>query len=169
VKVGEPAGTWTPSVAATTFQQQRTAHPNINAVVTPNDANAAAVIAVLKNAGVKPKTFPTTGQDAQVSGLQNILSGYQCGSVYKPIQLEAQAAAALALYLRAGQTPPSGLVNGTTNDYQEHKDVASVLLTPIWVTPANMKQVVTDGAVKYGQLCTGAYKSKCAAAGITAS
>ncbi|HSS08801.1 MAG TPA: substrate-binding domain-containing protein, partial [Acidimicrobiales bacterium] len=34
VKVGEPAGTWTPSVAQTTFAQQFTAHPNINAVVT---------------------------------------------------------------------------------------------------------------------------------------
>src|SRR5512132_1017366 len=28
-KVGEPAGTWTPSVAQTTFEQQFTAHPNI--------------------------------------------------------------------------------------------------------------------------------------------
>ena len=46
VKVGEPAGTWTPSVAQTTFDQQYTAHPNINAVVTPNDDNANAVIAV---------------------------------------------------------------------------------------------------------------------------
>jgi D-xylose transport system substrate-binding protein len=167
VKVGEPAGTWDPAKAATTFQQQYTAHKNINAVVMPNDANAAAVIAVLKNAGIPPKTFPTTGQDAQVSGLQNVLSGYQCGTVYKPIQLEAQAAAALALYLRAGQTPPSSLVNGKTNDYQEKQDVDSVLLTPIWVTPSNMKQVVSDGAVKFGQLCTGAYKSKCSAAGIT--
>ena len=166
-KVAEPAGTWDPAKAATTFQQQYTAHKNINAVVVPNDANAAAVIAVLKNAGIPPKTFPTTGQDAQASGLQNVLSGYQCGTVYKPIQLEAQAAVALALYLRAGQTPPSSLVNGKTNDYQEKKDVASVLLTPIWVTPDNMKQVVSDGAVKYSQLCTSAYKSKCAAAGIT--
>ncbi|MEA2685038.1 MAG: D-xylose transport system substrate-binding protein, partial [Actinomycetota bacterium] len=46
-KVGEPPGTWTPSVAATTFQQQLTAHPETNAVVTPNDDNANAVIAVL--------------------------------------------------------------------------------------------------------------------------
>ena len=49
-------------------------------------------------------------------GLQNILKGYQCGTVYKPIYLEAQAAAALALYLRAGKTPPSSLVNATTKD-----------------------------------------------------
>ena len=48
MKVGEPAGTWTPAVAATTFTQQYTAHPNINAVVTPNDDNANAVIAQLQ-------------------------------------------------------------------------------------------------------------------------
>ena len=89
----------------TTFEQQYTAHPNINAVVTPNDDNANAVIADLQTNQIPPKTFPTTGQDASPSGLQNILKGYQCGTVYKPIYLEAQAAAALALYLRAGQDP----------------------------------------------------------------
>jgi D-xylose transport system substrate-binding protein len=77
VKVGEPAGTWDPPTAATTFQQQYTAHKNINAVVMPNDANAAAVISVLKTLKIKPFTFPTTGQDAQTSGLQNVLTGYQ--------------------------------------------------------------------------------------------
>ena len=44
-KVGEPAGTWDARGAATNFEQQFTAHPNINAVVTPNDDNANAVIA----------------------------------------------------------------------------------------------------------------------------
>ena len=116
VKVGEPAGTWTPAVAATTFDQQYTAHPNINAVVTPNDDNANAVIAHLQKLNIPAKTFPTTGQDASLSGLQNILKGYQCGTVYKPIYLEAQAAAAAALYLRAGKALPSALVNGTTKD-----------------------------------------------------
>ena len=73
-------------------------------MVTPNDDNANAVIAVLQSSNNIPaKTFPTTGQDASLSGLQNILKGYQCGTVYKPIYLEAQAAAAIALYLRAGE------------------------------------------------------------------
>ena len=130
VKVGEPAGTWTPSVAQTTFAQQYTAHPNINAVVTPNDDNANAVIAYLQSKQIKPKTFPTTGQDASLPGLQNILKGYQCGTVYKPIYLEAQAAAAVALYLRAGQTPPSALVNGTTQDSQANAAVPSVAADP---------------------------------------
>src|SRR3954451_7122318 len=137
VKVAEPAGTWTPSIAATTFDQQYTAHKNINAVITPNDDNANAVIAQLQKLKVPAKTFPTTGQDASLSGLQNILKGYQCGTVYKPIYLEAQGAAAVALYLRASQTPPKGLVNGTTADSDAGTDVPSVLLTPMWVTADN--------------------------------
>ena len=115
-KVGAPPGTWDPPTAATTFEQQYTAHPNINAVVTPNDDNANAVISVLLKNKIPPNTFPTTGQDASPSGLQNILKGYQCGTVYKPIFAEAQAAVALALFLRADKTPPSSLVNSTTED-----------------------------------------------------
>src|SRR5438067_4841826 len=142
VKVGEPAGTWTPSVAQTTFAQQFTAHPNINSVVTPNDDNANAVIAYLQSKQIKAKTIPTTGQDASKSGLQNILKDYQCGTVYKPIYLEAQAAVALALYLRAGQAPPSRLVNATTKDTQTNSDVKSSYLTPTWVTVANIEKTV---------------------------
>ena len=168
VKVGEPAGTWTPSVAATTFEQQYTAHPNINAVVTPNDDNANAVIAQLQKLNIPPKKFPTTGQDASLPGLQNILKGYQCGTVYKPIYLEAQAAAAIALYLRAGQTPPSSLQNGTTRDSQANADVPSVLLTPVWVTSQNMAStVVKDGFRKASDICITAVAAACTAAGIS--
>ena len=166
-KVGEPTGTWDPPTAQTTFEQQYTAHPNINAVVTPNDSNAAAVIAALKNKKIPPKTFPTTGQDAGLEGLQNILAGYQCGTVYKPYFLEAQAAAALALYLRAGQTPPSTLVNSTTKDSTIGADVKSVYTPPTWVTVDNMNDtVVKDGTVTAKQLCSGGFQSACSAAGI---
>lgn len=166
-KVGEPAGTWTPSVAATTFEQQLTANPDMNAVVTPNDDNANAVIAVLKKNGTPANKFPTTGQDASLPGLQNILTGYQCGTVYKPIYLEAQAAAALAIYLRAGQEPPASLVADTTKDTVLNKDIKSVYTKPIWVTSENMADtVVKDGAVKVEDLCTGAVASACTAAGI---
>ena len=167
VKVGEPAGTWTPTVAATTFEQQYTAHPNINAVVTPNDDNANAVISVLKKDNIPAKKFPTTGQDATAVGLQNILTGYQCGTVYKPITAEAQAAAALALYLRAGQTPPSTLVNSQTMDTVLNKNIKSVYTTPIWVTSANMANtVIKDGWISATKLCTGTAASACTAAGI---
>jgi len=167
VKVGEPAGTWTPTVAATTFEQQYTANPNINSAVTPNDDNANAVIASLQRQQIPAKTFPTTGQDASTSGLQNILKGYQCGTVYKPIYLEAQAAAAVAIYMRAGEDPPSALVNGTTKDTQANTDVPSVLLKPTWVTIDNMSAtVVKDGAVTVASLCVTAVATQCQAAGI---
>ena len=51
-----------------------------------------------------------------MTGLGNVLAGYQCGTVYKPIYEEAQAAVAMAVYLRAGMAPPSALVNGQTKD-----------------------------------------------------
>ena len=168
VNVGSPPGTWDPPTAATTFEQQYTAHPNINAVVTPNDDNANAIISVLLKNKIPAMTFPTTGQDASPSGLQNILKGYQCGTVYKPIYLEAQGAAALALYLRAGKTPPSSLVSGTTKDSELNADIPSVLAKPIWVTEENMADtVVKDGAVKASDLCAGKLASKCQEAGIS--
>jgi D-xylose transport system substrate-binding protein len=167
-KVGTAAGTWDPPTAETEFQGQFTAHKTINSVLTPNDENAAPIIHYLQTLGVKAKTFPVTGQDATLIGLQNILSGYQCGTAYKPIYLEAQAAAALAMYLRAGATPPSGLVNGSTADSTEHSQVPSVLLTPQWVTPSNMNTtVIADKFVPTAQLCTAAYKAACTAAGIS--
>ena len=168
VKVGEPAGTWTPSVALSEFQQNFTAHKNIISVLTPNDANAAPIIHYLQTQGVKAKTFPVTGQDATTIGLQNILAGYQCGTVYKPIYLEAQAATALAMFLRAGKTPPATLVNGTTQDTKSNVAVKSVLLTPKWVTTANMAStVVADKFVTVGQLCVGQYVQLCKTAGIS--
>ena len=112
VKVGEPERTWDSLKALTNFEQQFTAHPDINAVVAANDTVANSVISVLKTDQVPAKTIPTTGQDASLIGLQNILAGYQCMSVYKPIYSEAQAAGVVALYVRAGQTPPDSLVNG---------------------------------------------------------
>jgi D-xylose transport system substrate-binding protein len=167
-EVSQPAGTWDPPTALSEFQQQYTAHPNINAALIPNDENGAPIIHYLQSKGIKPKTFPTTGQDATLTGLQNILAGYQCGTVYKPIYLEAQAAAALAMYARAGLTPPSGLLNGTTMDTTSHTAVASVLLTPEWVTPTNMAStVIADKFVPASQLCTGTYAAACKTAGIS--
>ena len=167
-QVSTPAGTWDPPTALSEFQQQYTAHPNINAALIPNDENGAPIIHYLQNKGVKPKSFPTTGQDATLTGLQNILAGYQCGTVYKPIYLEAQAAAALAMYVRAGVTPPSSLLNGTTTDPQTKTSVESVLLSPEWVTTANMSStVIADKFVPASQLCAGKYAKDCSAAGIS--
>jgi D-xylose transport system substrate-binding protein len=167
--VANPAGTWTPATALTEFEAAYTAHPNINAGLMPNDENGAPIIHYLQTKGVKPDTFPMTGQDATLTGLQNIIAGYQCGTVYKPIYLEAQAAVALAMYLRAGLTPPSALVNGSVKDVDEsNAPVPSILLTPEWVTPTNMAStVIADNFVPASQLCAGSYAADCTKYGIS--
>ena len=161
---------WVNATGGTIFQQQFTAHPEINVTVEANDGLANAVITVLKNAGVQPKKIPTAGQDATLQGMENILQNYQCGSVYKAVYLEAQDAVALATILRAGQTPPAALVNGTTkppSGVTGNPQPAS-LLTPTWVTAANMATtVIKDNFVSASTLCTAVGASVCSAAGIT--
>jgi D-xylose transport system substrate-binding protein len=161
---------WVNATGQTIFQQQYTAHPNINATVEANDGLANAVVTDLKNAGVGPKKVPTTGQDATLQGMENILNGYQCGSVYKPIYKEAQDAVALATILRAGQTPPSSLLNSTTSPptgVSGSQQPAS-LLTPTWVTSQNMNDtVIKDQFVSASTLCNAVGASVCSAAGIS--
>jgi D-xylose transport system substrate-binding protein len=168
VDVANPAGTWTPATALTEFQAAYTAHPNANAALIPNDENGAPIIHYLITKGIKAMTFPMTGQDATLTGLQNVIAGYQCGTVYKPIYLEAQAAAALAMYLRAGVTPPAALVNGFATDVNTHVNVPSILETPEWVVPTTIQStVVKDGFVPASQLCSGSFAADCTKYGIS--
>jgi len=156
---------WDNQVGETMFQQAFQSHPEINAVLSANDGLAQSAISVLKNNKIPPKTIPTTGQDATLQGAQNILAGYQCMTVYKPIYEEVAGAAALAILARAGQTPDASLLNGET-DAQNHK-TPSLLLTPQSVTAANMEAtVIKDKFIDPTQLCTADFKAACDAAGI---
>jgi D-xylose transport system substrate-binding protein len=159
---------WNNTTGGTIFQQAYTANPKINATIEANDGLANSVITVLKGAGVKPKTVPTTGQDATAQGMAWVLEGYQCGSVYKAVYKEAQDAVALATILLAGDKPPAGLLNGKTVDPANSgiTEPAS-LLTPVWVTQANMEStVVKDGFDTPAQICAIAGAALCAKDGI---
>jgi D-xylose transport system substrate-binding protein len=159
---------WDNTKGGTIFQQEYTAHPQINATIEANDGLANSVITVLKSAGVKPNSVPTVGQDATAQGMAWILEGYQCGSVYKAVYKEAQDSVALATILLAGQTPPAALLNGKTVDPANSSitEPAS-LLTPVWVTKSNMQStVVADKFDTAKQICAIAGASTCAAAGI---
>jgi D-xylose transport system substrate-binding protein len=169
--VGDQVATdWKNDIGGTIFQQAFTANPKINATIEANDGLANAVITVLKNKNVKAKSIPTTGQDATLDGMVNVLTGYQCGSVYKAVYLEAQDAVALATVLRAGATPPTGLVNGTTappSGVTGNTQPAS-LLVPIWVTIANMEStVIKDKFVDVATLCSKAGAAVCTANNIS--
>jgi D-xylose transport system substrate-binding protein len=165
-KVGEVrVPNWDNQVGETMFQQAFQAHQNINAVLAANDGLGQSVISVLKNQKTPPETVPVTGQDATLQGAQNILAGYQCMTVYKPIYEEVAAAAAIAVIARARQTPGSALANGAT-DNQKAK-VPSVLLTPQSVTQKNMQAtVIADKFIDTKELCSGGFASMCSKAGI---
>jgi D-xylose transport system substrate-binding protein len=163
---------WDNAKGGTIFQQQFTAHPEINATIEANDGLGNAVVQVLKNRGVKPNTIPTTGQDATLDGMVNTLQGYQCGSVYKAVYLEAQDAVALATVLRSNQTPPKALVNGTTTPptgVTGNPQPAS-LLTPVWVDKTNMgATVIKDKFVDAATLCGKVTAAVCTANNIPTS
>ncbi len=82
---------WDNQVGGTTYEQMYTAAGGkIDGVLAANDGLGNAVIAINKKNGVQ---IPVTGQDATVQGLQNILAGDQCMTVFKDTNLEAAALA----------------------------------------------------------------------------
>lgn len=168
--VGEQlAPGWDNTKGGQIFQQEYTAHPEINATMEANDGLANAVITDLKGDNVKPKTIPTTGQDATAQGMAYILQNWQCGSVYKAIYKEAGDAVALADILLAGDKPPTSLVNNTTVDPKDSTITEPASLsTPVWVTAGNMEQtVVKDGFDTASAICAIAGATVCAANNIS--
>jgi D-xylose transport system substrate-binding protein len=142
---------WDPVKGQTIFEQMLSRNSNhIDGVLAANDGLAGAVVATLKSHNLKP--IPVTGQDATPTGVQYIISGWQTGTVYKSVKLEAAAAAKAAINIIKGQ---SVATNGKTSG------TPSILLTPVWVTKANYTLLFKDGFVKKSQVCTGSFKQYC--------
>jgi D-xylose transport system substrate-binding protein len=159
-----PVPEWDNTQAGTIFEQMLTKNKNIKGVLAANDGLGNAVISVLKKNKLNGQV-PVTGQDATVQGLQNILVGDQCMTVYKAIKKEAAAASELAIAIAKGQKPSTA--TGTVTDPESKKEVASVLLTPVTITKANVKDVITDEFVTKQELCTAAFAKACTDAGIS--
>jgi D-xylose transport system substrate-binding protein len=163
-KVGDQSvPNWTNSLAGTIFEQLLTAAGNkVDGVLVANDGMAQAVITVLKKNGLK---VPVTGQDATPAGLTSVLVGDQCMTVYKAVKKEAAAAASAAVALIKGG---SVATTGKVKDTQGNRDVPSVLLIPVAIQPAQVKDVVNDGFVKASEICTtAAAKAACAKYGVS--
>ena len=157
---------YTAANAQNEMQQAITALGNngFEGVLASNDDLGGAAIAAMKDAGIKPATRPTTGQDATVAGLQRILTGDQYMTVWKAIKPEAGAAAQIAVALAKGDSVPSGLVNQQVNNGK--KNVPSVILVPTAVIKTNVNKVVQGGDVSKSDLCKGSFASACQAAGV---
>ena len=154
---------WDNTQAGTIFEQMLTSTPTIAGVLAANDGLGNAAIAVLRKQHLNGKV-PVTGQDATVQGLQNILVGDQCMTVYKAVKKEADAASSLAISLAKGEKKDTGQ---TVKDPQGNRDVPAMLLDPQPITKANVKDVVADGYVTKAELCTGDFAAKCTEAGVS--
>ncbi len=156
---------WDNTKAGTIFEQMYTqANGNFVGVAAANDGLGGAAVSVLDKNGVAGK-IPVTGQDATDEGLQRVLLGTQCMTVYKAIKAEADAAAALAVALAKGETPT---VSGTVKDTETGKDVPAQLLEPQAIFPENVKDVVADGFTTAAKLCTNAeLKAACEKYGVS--
>jgi D-xylose transport system substrate-binding protein len=146
---------WDNQKARTIFEQMLVQTGNkIDAVAAANDGLANAVVTALKAKKLDP--VPLSGQDATAQGAQNIISGWQSGTVYKPAKIEANAAAAAAVALLKGKKVK---VNGKTDNGV--RDVPSILANPIWITKRNINRLYKDGQLKRSEVCVGSYKKYC--------
>jgi D-xylose transport system substrate-binding protein len=160
---------WDNTKAGTIFEQMYTeVGGDLIGVASANDGLGGAVISVLERNGVAGE-IPVTGQDATDEGLQRVLLGTQCMTVYKAIKAEADAAAALAVALAKGEIPTAdGLATGTVVDTETGAEVKSVLLVPVSIFPDNVKDVIADGFTTYDRVCTTEeLKKKCEEFGVT--
>ena len=160
---------WDNTKAGTIFEQMYTKNNGeFVGVAAANDGLGGAVAAVLKRNGDTDR-IPTTGQDATTEGLQRVLLGSQCLSVYKAVNKEADAASKLAIALINGDKDAAdSLASGTSEDTETNQDVPSVLLQPEPIFAKDVQKVVDDGFVKASDLCTtAALKKACKENGVS--
>ena len=134
----------------------------IDGVYAANDGLAGSVISILEK-NQRAGQVPVTGQDATVEGLQNVLAGTQCMTVYKSAKDEADALAKAAIALVKGEKVSAG---ATSRDDKGNRDVPSVLLTPKSITKDNVDVVFSDGGQTKDEVCAGKFAAMCAAAGL---
>jgi D-xylose transport system substrate-binding protein len=153
---------WDNQKALTIFEQILQKNGNqIDGVLAANDGLANAAISALKQR--KLPQVPVTGQDATLQGVQNIVNGDQCMTVYKAIQKEAAAAADLAIALAKGEKPTAETTPVNNNTH----DVPSVLLDPVSVTKDNIKEYTGNvDFPKVEDICAGKVAAKCKEIGL---
>ena len=152
---------WDNQKALTIFEQMlQKANNKIDGVLAANDGLGNAAISAIKQR--KLDQIPVTGQDATLQGIQNIVAGDQCMTVYKAIKKEADAAAKIAIALAKGQTPS---VSDSINNGS--KDIPSQFETPVAVTKDNIKDYLGEPDFpKKEEICAGKLASSCSKLGL---
>ncbi|MFJ8544417.1 sugar ABC transporter substrate-binding protein [Streptomyces sp. NPDC093586] len=132
-------------------------------VYSANDGMAGGINTALKAAGIN--NIPITGQDAELAGVQRILTGEQYMSVYKSYPQEATVAAEMAVALAQGKGVDS--IAKTKVDSATTKGVPTVLIPVVSLTKDNIKDtVIKEGFYTLDEICSDKYKAACDKAGL---
>jgi D-xylose transport system substrate-binding protein len=160
---------WSPENAQSFVSDQLAKYDpsEINGVYAANDGQAGGVVAALTGGGVAQDALPPiTGQDAEIAAIQRILAGEQAMTIYKPIPIEAETAAEVAVALANGDDVPTSTDTGV--DQSDYEGVPSYIFDPTVVTTENVADtVIADGFYSAEDICTGEYAKACEAAGIS--
>ncbi|NNG40547.1 substrate-binding domain-containing protein [Flexivirga sp. ID2601S] len=162
-KVGDQSvPDWDNQQAGVIFTSMLQKTSDMGAVMVANDGMAGSVVTALKKQGLAGKVA-VSGQDATVEGLQRIMDGTQCFTIYKPSKDEAFPVVDAAAQLANGQAPKTST---TIKDSKSGREVPAILAPPIAITKTNVAQPINDGYTPKSTTCTGAYAAKCTAAGV---
>lgn len=134
----------------------------VRAVLATSDSTAAGVIAALR-ARHRARRVAVSGNGATVFGLQHVLAGTQCFTIYHPPAVGAKALTATLLRLVHFQHIVSS----------QSVPAAGGRRTPVvlyggaqLVTRNRVKAVIAAGYASRADVCTPAYAAACRAAGI---
>jgi D-xylose transport system substrate-binding protein len=132
----------------------------IAGVYSANDGMAGGSITALKSAGIS-KLPPVTGQDAELAGVQRIITGDQYMSVFKSYPQEAETVAKMAISIAKDGKLDSSIATGTVDSGTE-KGVPAVIVPVVSLTQANIKDtVVKEGYYTLDEICSAKYKAAC--------
>ena len=111
-----------------------------DAIIAGNDAVADSIIRAI--AECRPgKIIPIVGQDADIAACQNIVSGKQYATIYKPISELAKKSAEAAVALSQGITAEEYAGSNAVID-NGYGEIPVVWLDPVAVTKSNIDEVI---------------------------
>ncbi|WP_407077681.1 substrate-binding domain-containing protein [Streptomyces phytohabitans] len=132
-------------------------------VYSANDGMAGGIATALSKAGVKD--VPLGGQDAELAGLQRVVSDQQSFTIYKAIKPEAETTASIAVALHEGKGIDE--FAPTTVDSKSKEGIPAKLYGAKIVNKDNIKDtILKDKVYKASQICTKQFASACKSAGI---
>ncbi|RNI20495.1 sugar ABC transporter substrate-binding protein [Flexivirga caeni] len=162
-KVGDQSvPNWDNQQAGIIFTSMLQKAPKLNAVMVANDGMAGSVVTALQKQGLAGKVA-VSGQDATVQGLQRIMDGTQCFTIYKPSTEEAYPVIDAAADLANGKPPKT---TTQIKDTQTGREVPAILAPPIAITKANVAVPINAGYTPKSTTCVGKYVALCKAAGV---